>query len=331
MKPDPFERFRELFPRTFRDEGGLTDQGRRWLPIAVSILVAIALWFTVNMRETYTVSVPSPLSVVTLPQGQALRALPAAQVRVQYQGDGWDLLKLSRTPPEIPLYADGPTVNLVSAAGESARLPTGIRVLSVQPQSVDLSLDDAITRRLPIRLAGSIDLEAGYGRLGEPELDPDTVEIRGARSLIGSLEAWPTAPLDLENLDRSISRTLPLSDTLAGLVGLSIEQTQVTLQVGQFTEGTRMLDVQVEGVPPGVSRVRLIPNRVRVTYLVPTDGDHFDRAETSPALLAVVDYADIARDTTAGSVPVSVRIPEDLTILDVRVEPRRLEYFTVRE
>lgn len=331
MKPDPFERFRELFPRTFREERSGTDEGPRWLPIVASVLVAVALWFTVNMRETYTVSVASPLAVVTLPQGQALRSLPTEDVRVQYQGDGWSLFRLSRTPPEIPIYADGPTVNLMSAATESARLPAGINVLSVQPQTVDLSLDEAITRRVPIRLASEPDLDPDFGLLEPPILSPDTVEIRGARSLIGNLESWPTVLMGEEDLDRSVVLTLALSDSLGALVGRSVEQALVTLRVGQFTEGSRLLDVRVEGVPPGVSRVSLIPSRVRVSYLVSTADNHYREAEASTDFFAVVDYADIARDTTDGLVPVMVRVPEGLPILDVRVEPDRLEYFTVRE
>jgi hypothetical protein len=330
MKSDPFERFRELFPRTLPDDDP-ADARRRRIAMLFSVLVALALWFTVNMRETYTVSVISPVEVVTLPEGQALRRLPVSSVRVQYQGLGWDLLRLSRAPVEIPLYADGPTVNLVSAAAESARLPPGVSVLSVQPQVVELDLDEAMTRRLPIELRGEIDTEAEYDFLAPPRLTPDTVEIRGSRSIVSRLEFWPTDPLQLGDLRRSVTAIVPLRDTLSGLVDRSVDRTQVVLRVGQFTEGSRMLRVQVEGVPPGVSSVSLIPARVRVSYVVPTEGDAFDRAETSDELVAVVDYADILRDTTAGSVPVTVRVPPDLPLQEVRVEPRRLEYFTVRE
>src|SRR5690606_29040555 len=331
MPPDPFERLRELFPRTAREEGERADARRRLLAMAFSLVVAFVLWLTVNMRETYTLTVESPREVVGLPEGLALREPVPRTVLVQYEGVGWDLLALRRNPPEIPVDADGPTVNLLGAASESARVPLGVSVRYVRPAALDLALDAAVTRRLPVRLTGDLDFAPGYGLLRPPHLDPDTVVVRGAQTLLDAFEAWPTAPRDFENLRRPVTAVVPLSDTLDGLVDVSAERVQVTRSVGQFTEGARMLDVRVEGVPPGVSAVRLIPGRVRATYLVPIEGDHYERAETTDALYAVVDYADIVRDTTAGTVPVRPHVPEGLPVLAVRLEPRRLEYYTVRE
>lgn len=328
---DPFERFRELFPRTVPEARDPADRRRRLLAIVLSLLVACALWFTVQMREVYVVSLQSPLEVRELPQGQALRAPPPRAVNMQVQGVGWDLLALRRNPPTVALFADGEEVDLLRAATESAQLPAGVIVQTVQPQALDLSLDAAVSRRLPVRLTGSIDLRPGYGLLAAPRLTPDSVRVRGARSLLDRFTFWPTEPFVVEGLRRSATSTVPLSDTLAGLVALSAERVQVTLRVGQFTEGSRTLAVRVEGVPPGVSAVRLIPERVRATYLVPTEGEHYARAETTDDFYAVVDYTDIARDTTAGTVPVRPRVPEGLPIQGVRLVPRRLEYFTVRE
>jgi hypothetical protein len=331
MPADPFERLRELFPRTAPTQGDRAAARRRLLAMALSIAVAFVLWLTVNMRETYTITVESPLEVVSLPEGQALRDPVPRTVRVQYEGVGWDLLNLRRNPPDVPLYVDGPAVDLVNAAAESARLPLGVAVRSVQPAALELELDAAVTRRLPVRLTGDLDFAPGYGLLRPPRLDPDSVVVSGARSLVGGLRAWPTAPLALAGLRRSVSTVLPLSDTLEGLVRLSADRALVGLEVGQFTEGSRTLEVRVEGVPPGVSAVRLIPGRVRATYLVPIEGDHYERAEETGDFYAVVDYADIVRDTAAGTVPVRPHVPEGLPLKELHLEPRRLEYYTVRE
>lgn len=332
MKPDPFERFRDLFPRTARDESqdGEPLASRAW-PILFSLGVAVVLWFTVSMRETYTVSVESPIRILTLPERQALREAPLSTARVQYQGVGWDLLSLIRRPPEIPIFADGEEVNLLSAASEASQLPVGVSVQGVQPQTIELSLETALTRRLPIRLVGDLDFEPGYGLLVPPRLQPDSVDVRGARSVLQGFDAWPTQNFTLDALHGPVTAAVPLSDTLQSVVGLEVERTQVTLDVAQFTEGTRMLPVRVQGVPPGVSSVRLIPSRVRATFLVPTDGNHYDDALESENFYAVVDYADIARDSTAGAVPVTPYIPDGLLVQEVRLEPRQLEYYTVRE
>ena len=167
--------------------------------------------------------------------------------------------------------------------------------------------------------------------LGSAVLDPDSVVVTGARSLLEGFDAWPSAPLNLDGLRRSTTSMLRLSDTLSGLVILSIDRTQVSVGVAQMTEGSRQLLVRTENVPPSVSAVRLIPSSIRVTYQVPAAGDDFDLAVTVEDFYAYVDYADIASDSTAGTVPVALHLPAGLLIQDVRLDQNRVEYFTVRE
>ena len=76
--------------------------------------------------------------------------------------------------------------------------------------------------------------------------------------------------------------------------------------------------------------MRFDPVRVQADYRVPVQGEMFSRAETSTGFRAVVDYFDIARDTTDGEVPVSARWPSDLDIRDVTLSPPRVEYFIQR-
>lgn len=331
MKNDPFEKLRELFPKTVREPDNPAQSKRRLFAVAFSVTVAFVLWFTVSMRETYTLTVESPLNVVTVPDGQSLAELPPRTVRVQLQGVGWDLLPLSRRPPGIDVFADGEEVDLQGAAAEAGNLPAGVLVQSVQPQQVNLVLDATIEQRLPIRLAGKIETEPTYGMLGPPTLEPDSVVVTGARSLLAGFSSWPTAPLNMDGLRRSSTTVVPLSDTLAGLVTLSIPRTQVSINIAQMTQGSRRLVIQTRNVPPGVLAVRLIPSSVRVTYLVPAAGDDYDLAETAEDFYAYVNYEDIASDTTDGTVPVLLHLPDVPAIQDVRLEQRRVEYYTVRE
>lgn len=331
MKHDPFERLRELFPKTVREPANPEHARRRLFAVMFSVIVAFVLWFTVSMRDTYTITVESPLNVVTLPAGQALAVPPLATVRVQLQGVGWDLLQLSRRPPGIDVFADGPKVDLRGAAAEGANLPAGVLIQSVQPQQIELVLDDRIRRRLPISLIGEINIEPTFGMLGSAVLQPDSVVVTGARSLLEGFDSWPSTPLDLNGLRRSTTSTLALSDTLSGLVTLSVDRTEVSVDVAQMTEGSRQMLVRTENVPPSVSDVRLIPSSIRVTYQVPAAGDDYDLAETAEDFYAYVDYADIASDSTEGTVPVALHLPEGLLIQDVRLDQTRVEYYTVRE
>lgn len=331
---DPLDRLRALFPSAPAapdDERASNEARARAVAALVAVAVAFVLWFTFSMRETYTVSVEVPLQVRGLPDGRALRVAPPPMAHLQLQGEGWALLALSRTPPPLEIAADEATVNLRRAVAVSNRIPSGVTVQGVSPATITLALDERVTRTLPIRLAGRVAARAPYDLLTPPVLRPDSVRVTGARSVVAGLASWPTERVAFGDLRRTESAVVALHDTLAGLVERSVGQTEVTIPVEEFTEGERWLDVRIANRPAGVLDVRTTPARVRATYLVPTSGDHFDLAAESPDFYAVVDYADIARDTTEGAVAVTARVPDGLLVRKVGLEPQRLEYFMVRE
>lgn len=321
------DRLRVLLPAAPVTEDELPD--RRGLAVLLSVVVAIVLWFSFSMRESYAVLMDVPVEIVGTPEGQALAAPPPARVSVVLQGEGWTLLGLRRRPPAVRVFANGPTVDLAAALRE-AGLPANVDVQSVQPNVINLALDTETSRRLPIRLRSRIDLTPPHGLLRPPSLQPDSVFVTGAQSLLGGLTDWPTELLVAENVSEDLTRRVALSDPFGGLLQPSVRQTVVTLDVGEYTEGRRMLDVEVADLPPGVEGVRFEPAQVEAVYRVPLKGASYERARTTDAFRAVVDYGDILRDSTAGQVPVAARWPDDLNVRDVSLSPGRVGYFIQR-
>ncbi len=326
------DRLRALLPSSDEAEGeGDEPASQRGLAMLLSVVVALVMWFSFSMRESYPVTMRMPIEIAQTPSGTALRSLPPATATVTLRGDGWTLLSLIRRSPTIRVAAESRLVDL-GAALQEAGLPAGIEVQAVQPQAIELALDTRTNRRLPIRLRRRIETEVGFDLLRAPRLTPDSVTVTGAQSLLGVLDAWPTELLVAQDVEDSLTRIVALADTFGGLLSPSVTATRVQVDVGEFTEGTRTLLVEVENLPPGILGVRFDPPRVQAVFRVPSVGDTYDRALSSTRVRAVVDYFDIARDTTAtdGQVPVSARWPDDLDIRDVTVQPSRVGYFIRR-
>ena len=297
--------------------------------MGLSVVVAIVLWFSFSMREAYSVAVELPVDVVDLPDGRALREPAPATATVTLDGEGWTLLAFSRRRPTIQVEAaDDATINIGAAI--QRQLPAGVQVRGVQPSLVELALDAETTRRLPIRLRRDIETRSSYGLLRPPTLRPDSVVVSGAESLLGQMADWPTEVLVARDLDADLRQTVALSDTFGGLLVPSVRSTTVDVEIGQFTRAIRDLDVEAEGLPPGTLDVRFDPPRVSVSFDVPSVGEGYDRALVSGDFRAVVEWADIARDSTSGSVPVSLRVPDGLGVRDARADPARVEYFFIR-
>lgn len=301
----------------------------RGLAMLLSLVVALVMWFSFSMRETYPVTLRLPVEIVQTPAGQALREPPPEEVTVTLRGEGWTLLSLTRRLPTLRVVAESETVDL-AAALQDAGLPTDIEVQSVQPASVALALDVQTSRRLPIRLRSDIQTVASYDLLRAPSLRPDSVTVTGAQSLLGRLDDWPTEVLRAENVQASLARTVALADTFGGLLSPAVRATRVSVDVGEFTEGRRVLDVEITNLPDDIVGVRFDPARVTAIYRAPTVGDTYEQALTTPGFRAVVDYFDIRRNPSDGEVPVAVRLPADLDVRDVVLSPARVGYFIQR-
>lgn len=322
--PDLYARIRDLLPEvTLRRDGADHEVRRRWIAVVVSLVVAFVLWFTFSMRESYSLVVDVPIVIERLPEGRALGQPPPQRARVTVQGEGWELLKLRRSPPALAIRTTNESVDVYAAASESNRFPPGVSVQSVLPSSITLDLEPRVTRTVPIRVRADLETAELYDFLGEPSVEPDTVRISGARSIVNTLQSWPTALLRRDNVSRTFTTTVPLSDTLRGLVATSVNQVRVTVPAALFTEATRELEVYTEGAPPGTDPVRLIPSRVTVTYRIPVE--QFDRSQESSDFYAFVPYASALEDTT-GTVRPILHLPEELHVRDARIEPRWLQY-----
>ncbi len=315
--------------RNLRTEG-LEEPGdpRNGLAMALSGVIAVFLWFFFSMNASYTIDVEVPL-VFALPQNRALSERPPSEARVTVQGDGWSLIPLVRSPPVIRSRATSSSVDILTAIRDS-RLLSDVVIQGASPERVELKLEDREARLLPIRLVRQLTLAPSYDLLRPPLMDPDSVLVSGAPSVIGALLDWPTEPLIKTGVRDSIFEVVALSDTLEGLIiGKSLQATLVSVPVAAFTQGERMLNVEVRNLPANVAAVRTEPARIRTTYTVPAQQRADELARTAPDFVAVVDWADIVRDSTAKSVPVSVQIPQGLDVRNVSLDVQRVEYFLV--
>lgn len=317
------DRMRERFLRDPTDSHS-DEPEQKWIAITVCILIALLLWFTLTMQESYTASFDLPTRIVNLPADTALTELPPRRVRVQVRGEGFQLLQLRYNPTPVPINA---AVDQVDLEAIGTQLPKGLELQNVSPRQFDLRKEPRITRQIPIRLDSRIVTPETYDLMAPPQLSPDSVVVSGARSIVERLSTWPTEPLTVEALRDSLVTRVALKDTLDGLVQLvSTSSTRVTAVSRPFTEGSREIDVEVTGVPTTQRVVRLDPSTVKVRYRVPLA--QYEAAQQAPDFFATVAYEEIRADTT-GRIRPEVHLPNDLTLRDVAVIPPVLGYFEV--
>jgi YbbR domain-containing protein len=305
------------------DEDLGRETERPGLAITVCVLLSVVLWLSLTLGEERSQTIRLPVEVVETPEGQALVERPPSYVQVGLEGRGVDLIRLLYNPPMVTVSATTGQVNVE----EEINLPQGssVQLQSVTPASFQIELGPVETRHMPVRNQVRIDLADAYELIGPPELSPDSVRVRGARSVISGMYIWPTARSQITNLQDTVAVEVPLQDTLAGLVEVAPQTVTLTARAGRFVEETQTVEVEVTGVPSGEDLVSLQPSTIRIRYRV-LFRDMF-KARRSSEFFATVSYDQIRSDTT-GYVTPRVHVPPDLLIRDPEPMPSRLRYYT---
>jgi len=316
------ERLRSLF-RPSADAEARGEDPHRGMAIAVCVILSVILWLSLTLQEQRIVTVAFPVEIGGIPSDKALTEQPPSSVDVQLQGSGMDLLRLVFNPPTLSASAGKKTLNVE----ESLNLPraNNARVQSVTPQSIDVRLEPRVEREVPVRPRLNVKLSSAYELIRPPRISPGSISVAGATSVVSGLANWPTDSLTLTNVRDTMQTTVPLRDTLTGLVERSADAVTVTVQAGKFAEETREVDVEVTGVPGGQNLVALQPSTIRIRYRVLFE-QLFDSRRSSE-FFATVSYSQIRSDTT-GYVTPRIHVPSDLVIRDPEPIPPRLQYYT---
>jgi hypothetical protein len=313
-----WDRLRDLFVPD--EEPRPREKPRRGLAITVCVLLSVILWLSLTLTEERMQELRLPVEVTETPEGQALAERPPSHVRVQVEGPGLDLLRLLYNPPVVSVDATTDQVNV-----EEQIKISQASLESVTPASFEITLDSLSTRRVPVRSRVRVNLEDAYELIDPPDWNPDSVQVKGAESVVAGVEAWPTDSMTIDNLQDTVKVQVSLQDTLQGLAEVTPESVRLVARAGRFAKEKREVEVEVTGVPSGQDLVSLQPASVRIQYRVLFE-DMF-KARNSSEFFATVSYDQIRSDTT-GYVTPRVGVPTDLRIRDPEPIPSRLRYYT---
>lgn len=320
------ERVRDRFTRNVEEDRYGREDGPRGRAITICVLISMTLWFLITMQESYTVMLSFPTEVVNVPSDRALTSLPPEEVRAQVRGQGFSLLQLRYQPPRIPISAAAGRVELRDAVPEE--LQNRVQIQGFSPQVVELAQGPRVTRKVPVRLRANIETPETYELIDPPRVEPDSVAVTGAKSIVNNIRYWPTQSFSYDGLRDTLVASVPLADTLSRLVTTDVEAVTMQAVAGMFTEGTREIRVDVQGAPTrdDMKVVTLEQETVRVRYNVLFS--QYEEAREAPDFFATVTYEQIRADTTGRVRPIAQE-PEDLVLRDVEMIPPTLRYYNV--
>lgn len=308
---------------------------RRFWRAFGATLIALVLWGILALSQSYTWDIEVPITVDIDTTRQALASEIPSTLRVTARGNGWNLMKVAaggglqgRLDPFGHLTSANDSVRVFSFSERdllnSIGTPSAIRIERVIPGSIQLKVTDLTTKRVPLYYPNiTIRTRREFQVIGKPVVSPDSVQLTGSVSALANVERWYTQPLSLTDIFEPIDRSIPVSDTLRGVVIVRPETATVSVNVQETTELT-FDDVPLvnRGTASDTTlRLLLYPNRVSVTLRGGTE--ELSRLQSSEILPQIEVIAGI--DTT-GFVRPRISLPRHINATVIDVEPERIRY-----
>ncbi len=298
---------------------------KRYHIVIGSILFAVVMWLSVNMRDEYTVVRRVPVVLENMKDGKALKYPIPKTMSIRFRGTGWLLAGLSLTP-DIQYFIDMSSIGtedfIITGKDlfEHIKLPFSLQSIDIKPDSLVLAVEDYTEKRVPIEPKFMLEFHDGYGQVGAIHLSPDSTTIGGAEHIVRSISSWHTAYKKFDDIRAPIDLLMPVEESPDYSLEVSATTTRLQVNVQPFAEKTFIgIPVTANGTPFN-REVIFIPPKIDIIVRGGID----QLAKLSPSdFQATVDYQDIDQDSVTTIVP-QLSGPEEIKI--VSQKPERFQY-----
>lgn len=233
----------------------------QWITYGVCLCVAVVFWYINKLDNTYSQEVNLRVKYINYPEKKVVMQPPVDRMQIGLKAKGFSMfqyvygldfsplmLNVSALLPEM--QKDGQSLYLLTSSVRElieAYYGGDCEIGYVRPDTLWFSFDDLVTRDVPVEPSLALEAERNYDILtGETRVDPAVVQMSGPGSMLDTIRAVPTLPVQHKHL----------SDTL---------------------------DLRVRLLIPDDSRLKVKQQKVRVTVPVvrkPQPEKEADDAET---------------------------------------------------
>lgn len=195
----------------------------------LAFVLAVMMWFFATYKGQSEMVIEAPIEFKNTPKGFIILNQSVNKVNLQISGHE-RLLKAMR-----PLSARI-VVDLTNAKkGENEFyfgrndivLPATVKVLRLEPTFIRFTLDELITKTVPVRVPVIGIPEKGY-RVSLIEASPSVITVEGARSEISDLTLLKTETVDITGLDTDLQQTVKINP---GGKNLILKTSEITARI----------------------------------------------------------------------------------------------------
>lgn len=288
-----------------------------------SLVIAVVLSVFVNSENNinsarFLVSI----EVKDLPNDKVIVWQHKKQVEVEVRGPSFLVSRVVASPPtvrlELPDRIEGRYTAQIGKRNLNVSAP--LQVTSIEPSSVSFTVENKISREVPIRIPKIGVMDEEY-KLEEIKIAPTSASVTGPESEVGDLQYIQTEPLELKEMHASSTRELVLRvpGRLTEVVPASIKATIQIINL-QSVRDFSNLPVEIRSASGKMFAVEPKEVRVRVSGA--------KKLVESVSSSHVIPYVRPTSETETKQIPVNVDLPQGVAL--VSVEPQSVQMVPAR-
>lgn len=277
-----------------------------------ALLLAIAAWLAVGSEERTEASIQFGLELVNIPKELLITNEIPTYIEAQVQGPRSAIRELAndRLHKQIDLARAAPGTLTVPLSPASLNLPRGVIATRIRPSSLTITLDEALTKKLPVQPIIQGSPAPGF-EVGEVKITPQEVLLTGPKKVMQQLKVINTVPVDIQNLTSSVSKNVDLDFQNQALTYKDPQPLVAKINIRPKTQVKVFSSVPVKA-SPALKGVTLTPAKVSVALRGPATNLEVLRPEEVQVTVAL-------RNLAPGRyrLPVEVAVPAGVEIQQV--------------
>lgn len=289
---------------------------RDWGLKLISLLLAIGLWYYAVGEEGIEITRAVPLELTVENKQMSILRVSAETIQVTLKAPRGMLSKIAseEITAQHTIEAD------VQAAGDYSfrlepreiKLPAPyIQVAKIEPEVIQVTLDELIIKKLEIRPSFLGEPAFGYKvREDEIQLNPNAILVEGPKAQVDGLDFVTTKPVDLVGRIRSFRRTIELN-LPSTVKPLSEALIDVFIPIKEEFDEKEFKDVEVKVLKKPDEDRNIEVNPSLISFILKGSRRQLEKFGKDN-ILAYLDVA--ALPTGVHRVPVQFILPEDVAL-----------------
>lgn len=250
----------------------------------VNILIAfslLALLFSLltKLSKDYTRTISFNVDMLNIPEEQIILKDSLHKINVTLTTYGFNLLKYYFVDPTLQVdfskLKKKSNYYLWTKNNEFQNIANqfnaSTKINGISPDSIKFNYDTYFVKSVPIILNKEVTFASGFDIDGSYQLQPDSIKVIGAKSVIDTISNIETMTFSLKDVNSDINSSIQLKIS-KGNSDIKYSEDKVTVKgtIKKFTEGSFLVPVSVINLTENVN-IKYFPKEIEVIFYTSLD------------------------------------------------------------